>query len=75
MIVILWTMVLIAVGLGGWAFGYVSGKAVIRHQLRAQQKQMREIGKFARQQAAVGDSTGTVVADMIDNLYNDKELN
>lgn len=75
MIALLTIVVLAAVGVVAFSVGTVTGKATMRRRHLTYERGIREIGKFARQQAAVGDSTGTVIADMIDNLNEKKELN
>lgn len=72
---IVWLLLVAAMSATFYGMGVVTGRATERRKVWAQQKTLREIGKFARQQAAVGDSTGTVISDMIDNFNDKKELN
>lgn len=76
MIVILWSVVLIAAIVISYGLGIATGKATERRRISALKRRIYEVDKFARQQSAVGDDTGTVITDMLHEPYdNEKELN
>lgn len=62
-------IVLTMTALGMFVVGVMIGRASSRDLVRGYEQHLTEIGKFARQQSAVGDPTGTVVSDMVEKAW------
>lgn len=70
-----WLLLMVAVGALAYGVGLMTGKALSRKKVLFYERSINGIGRFARSQSAVGDPSATIVADMIEDIHNNKEVN
>jgi hypothetical protein len=72
MIFILWAIITGCVGVICFYLGTGAGSVSKKKEIERLDDGLREINTFAMQQAAVGDSTASVVVDMVHNTLTRK---